>query len=503
MSRDKLFLIFITGFLFATFLCSFFNPGFTFGIFLFFVSFLFLLFFKIYKDPYSRVFIFGFFTLILSFSVGIIRYEFSEIARKADYGDLVTKKGTLDGIILSEPDISGQYQKFILTVNDCEEKCREVKIMVQTDPYPRVSYGDEVSINGNIESTDALINNLSGYKNYLAKDGIYLTANFVKTKILSSGNGNKLKNLLIKVKNFSISKIKSQLPDPQSPLLIGMLLGTKTFSDELNNNFRKAGLSHIVVLSGYNITIVAESVLKAFSFLPKNFSLGFSAFGIILFSIMVGGTSTVIRASIMALILIFGRVIRRDYNIGRALFIAGFMMVLINPKILVFDVSFQLSFLATLALVYLSPIIASKLKITDKFGLREIVASTLSTQIFVLPLLIVKMDTVSIVSIFTNLLVLPLVPTIMFLGFILVALGFVSKILAWPFMFLSWILLSFILLVVNLFSSMPISAIPTNSFVQISVFVIYILFGVWFVFFSPVRDSRAPSDGARRRESDL
>ena len=482
MSRDKLFLIFIYGFLFAIFLCSFLNLGFTFGLFLFLVSLFSLLFLKIYKDPYSRVFILCFFVIILSFGLAIFRYEFSEIASKADYSNLIGKKKTLDGIVLSESDTSGLYQKFVLTVNDCEEKCREVKIMVQTDLYPRVSYGDEISISGNIESADTLTGDLVGYKSYLSKDEIYLTANFVKTKIISSGNGNKLKNFLTEVKNSSISKIKSQLVDPQSSLLIGMLLGTKSFSEELNNNFRKAGLSHIVVLSGYNITIVTESVLKAFSFLPKNFSLGFSAIGIILFSIMVGGTSTVIRASIMALILIIGRVIRRDYNIGRALFIAGFIMVLINPKILVFDVSFQLSFLATLALVYLSPIIASKLKITDKFSLREIIASTIATQVFVLPLLIVKMDTVSVVSIFTNLFVLPLVPTIMFLGFILVILGFISKILAWPFMFLSWILLSFVLLIVNIFSSLPISAIPTNSFVQIFVFVIYILFGTWFLF---------------------
>ena len=482
VQRDRYFLIFISGFLFATFLCSFFSLGFTFGVFLFVISLISLLFLKIYKDPYSRVFILGFFVLILSFSFGILRYEFSEITSRADYSNLIGKKEVLEGIVLSESDTSGQYQKFVLTVDDCEEVCRKVKIMVQTDPYPRVSYGDKVSISGSIESVDTLTGDLVGYKSYLAKDGIYLTANFVKTKIISSGNGNKLKNFLLLVKNSSISKIKSQLVDPQSSLLIGMLLGTKTFSNELNNDFRKAGLSHIVVLSGYNITIVAESVLKAFYFLPKNFSLGFSALGIILFSVMVGGSSTVIRASIMALILIFGRVIRRDYNIGRALFIAGFVMVLINPKILVFDVSFQLSFLATLALVYLSPIIAKRLKITDKFGLREIIASTLATQIFVFPLLITKMETVSVVSLFTNLLVLPLVPTIMFLGFILVTLGFISKILAYPFIFLSWILLSFILLVVSFFSSLPISAIPTNSFFQISVFIIYLLFGIWFLF---------------------
>ncbi len=419
--------------------------------------------------------------MILSFGVGVLRYEISEVASKADYSNLIGKKQVLEGIVFSEPETDGVSQKFVLTVNDCEKECRKVKIMTQTDPYPRVSYGDKVSISGNVESSDTLTGDMAGYKSYLAKDGIYLLASFVKTKFISSGNGNKLKNFLLRVKNSSISTIKSQLADPEAPLLVGMLLGIKSFSDELNNNFRKAGLSHIVVLSGYNITIVAESVMKLFSFLPKNFSLGFSAFGVVLFSLMVGGSSTVIRASIMALLLIWGRLIRRDYSVGRALFIAGFVMVFLNPKILVFDVSFQLSFLATLALVYLSPIVASKLKITDKFGLREIIASTISTQIFVLPLLISKMDTVSVVSIFTNLLVLPLMPTIMFLGFILVFFGFLSKILAWPFMFLSWVLLSFVILVVNIFSALPISAIPTNSFVKISVFVIYLIFGAWFL----------------------
>lgn len=431
--------------------------------------------------------------MILSFSIGVIRYECSEISSKLDYSNIIGKKETVEGIVLSEPDTSGQYQKFVLTLEYCKEKCREEKIMVQTDPYPRVFYGDKVLISGQIESTDTLIGDLTDYKDYLAKDGIYLIANFVKTKIVSSGNGNKLKNFLLKVKNSSITEIKNQLVDPQSSLLIGMLLGSKMFSDKLNDNFRKAGLSHIVVLSGYNITIVAESVLKVFSFLPNNFSLGFSAIGVVLFSIMAGGSSTVIRACFMALILIFGRLIHRDYSVGRALFFAGFIMIFLNPKILVFDVSFQLSFLATLALVYLSPIVVSKLKITDKFGLREIVASTIATQIFVLPLLIVKMDTVSVVSLFTNLLVLPLVPSIMFFGFLLVAFGFISKILAWPFMFLSWILLSFVLLVVNFFSSLPISAIPTNSFVKFPVLMIYIFLGVIFLF---IRKKTASSENA-------
>lgn len=481
MSFDRYFFIFVFGFLFSTLLCSFFSPGFTFGIVLLSISFLSLIFLKIYKDPHSRVFILGFFILILSFSVGVLRYEFSQVASRADYSDLIGKKKVFEGIILSEPETDGVNQKFVLTVNDCAKNCKKVLIEVQTDPYPRVSYGDKVSVRGNIESSDSLTGDMVGYKSYLAKDGIYLLANFAKTQIISSGNGNKLKNFLLGVKNSSISTIKNQLADPEASLLIGMLLGTKSFSDELNNNFRKAGLSHIVVLSGYNITIVAESVMKLFSFLPKNFSLGFSALGVILFSIMAGGSSTVVRACIMALFLILGRAIRRDYSVGRALFFAGFVMVFLNPKILVFDVSFQLSFLATLALVYLSPIVASKLKITDKFGLREIVASTISTQIFVMPLLIAKMDTVSVVSLFTNLLVLPLVPTIMFLGFILVFFGFLSKILAWPFMFLSWVLLSFVILVVNIFSALPISAIPTNSFVRISVFVIYLIFGAWFL----------------------
>jgi ComEC/Rec2-related protein len=196
------------------------------------------------------------------------------------------------------------------------------------------------------------------------------------------------------------SSIEKMIPEPESGLLSGLLLGSKkALSDEWVERFRASGLVHMVVLSGYNITIVADSIIKFFSFLPVFVSNIFAVFGILAFALMTGATPTTVRASIMALVAIFSRHTGRTYLAGRALIFAGFVMVLNNPKILAFDFSFQLSFLATVAIILLSPKIKDYLNfVTEKFGLREIVASTLATQIFVAPLLLFRSGQLSILS---------------------------------------------------------------------------------------------------------
>ena len=105
------------------------------------------------------------------------------------------------------------------------------------------------------------------------------------------------------------------------------------------------------------MTIVAEWIMKIFSFssFPKNFGIGAGIITILLFVLMTGGSSTAVRAGIMASLALFARVIGRNYDVGRALVIAGVLMVLVNPFILVFDVSFQLSFIATVAVIFFSP----------------------------------------------------------------------------------------------------------------------------------------------------
>ena len=179
---------------------------------------------------------------------------------------------------------------------------------------------------------------------------------YPSVELIESGHGNIIKRGLFSFKRTFLEKVGKVIPDPQVSLLGGLVVGAKqSLGEKLQEDFRKTGIIHIVVLSGYNVTIVAEAIMRFFSFLPFLFGISVGVIAIIFFAIMTGGSATIIRASLMAILVLLARATGRTQTITRALFIAGFLMLIHNPKILVFDSSFQLSFTATIALIYLAP----------------------------------------------------------------------------------------------------------------------------------------------------
>src|SRR5690606_38185089 len=132
-----------------------------------------------------------------------------------------------------------------------------------------------------------------------------------------------------------------------------------------------------------------ENLVKAFSFLPRSLGLASGAGSIVLFAIMTGASATTIRASIMALVVILARGAGRRYDVTRALTFAAVLMVAENPRILAFDIGFQLSFLATLALIFVSPLVSDRLSfVSERFQLREILSTSISTQLFTAPFIL-------------------------------------------------------------------------------------------------------------------
>jgi len=148
--------------------------------------------------------------------------------------------------------------------------------------------------------------------------------------------------------------IEAVIPEPQVGLAEGLLLGVKqALGDELEVVFRKTGIIHIVVLSGYNVMLVVIFITYVLSYvLPYRARVPFGILAIVCFAVLVGLSATVVRASIMASLILFARATGRTYAVMRALCFAGVIMVLINPYLLVYDVGFQLSFLATLGLIF-------------------------------------------------------------------------------------------------------------------------------------------------------
>jgi competence protein ComEC len=390
-------------------------------------------------------------------------------------------------VVVSEPEARDNSNRFVL-------QSSLEKILVNADLYSEVKYGDEVRVEGKLNKPGVIDDGLGrsfDYAAYLSKDDIYFTLSFADVEVLSGGHGSSVKSFLFKIKSSFTRHVKEILSEPHSSLLSGLIVsGKDAMPKDILEDFRRAGVIHIVVLSGYNITIIAEFIRKIFE---KGFiairltafpqmAVWASVFGIILFVLMTGAEATVVRAAIMVLVVMMAKSFGRNYSAPRALLGAAFLMVVHNPKILIFDPSFQLSFLATMALIYIVPIFEKVfVHVTDKGGIRTVLATTIGTQVAVLPYLIYSMGEVSLVSLPANMLILVLIPTTMLMGFVAAVVSYLSTPLALPFAYLSHALLSWILGVSQFLSGLPISSIKVSLFSFWLVLICYVLL-VWFVF---------------------
>ncbi len=491
MNNQKVFYIIISGFILGIFCSSFIKMGFSFFLLLIILSLCIFIFVKYLTKNKAELILFSLF--IFSFGLGILRYEIKE-SKVEDkvLRSVINEKVNVQGIIISEPSKKEQGISFILASQNIkiQDRSQDIsnKILISTSLFPELKYGDFIEIIGKLEKTKNFItdNGISFDNiNYLAKDDIFYQISFAQTKIIEHNRGSFLKGILLNIKNIFVNKIDSLIKEPESALLNGLLLGAKnSLGTDLQISFRRAGVSHIVALSGYNITIVADSIMLALSFLPRLVSFSFGAVGILLFAVMTGGGATIMRASIMALLVLLAKISHRPYDIGRALLLAGVLMLIQNPKILVFDISFQLSFLATLALVFVSPLVERKMIfITTKYNLRELIVATISTQIFVLPFILYKMNMFTSFSLLTNILILPIIPIIMFLGFLIGSLSLISTVLTIPIAFICSLLLSYVLKVIDIFAYLPLSTFNINNFPLILVVGIYsgFAFVIWLL----------------------
>ena len=313
------------------------------------------------------------------------------------------------------------------------------------------------------------------------------------------------------LKNSFEENIDAVLREPHAAFLKGILLGDKTFLPrELLDDFKRTGTSHIIALSGYNITIVGAALFQTLLWLTLPFSFCFWAAitGIIFFVLLTGGASSLVRAAIMGILVLVARREGRRYHMTHALVFAGVVMIFQNPYILRFDVGFALSFLATLGLVYISPFVKRKidlcsmqmrkifrrhLSISDDIPqsyvkknngreelfssrLQQSAAETLGAQIAVLPLIVYYFGTVSLIALPVNILVLFAVPYAMCAGFIAGMAGFLLTPLAKLLGYGTWVLLEYMIWMIHFFAHIPGAAVEVGQWIVIPVLAVYAAF---------------------------
>lgn len=394
------------------------------------------------------VFLAGFLRANLSFS-----HKFHPLLEKIQSSG-GTEELSLIGVVLNEPKEMSQSQNFIFETS-IEEKTKE-KIYVICSRLKELNYGDQIILEGKIN----LPSNESDYwSKYLAKDDIYLESFYPKIEVIKKSHS--FKNWLYSFKDRYLEGLVQSLGEPSASFISGLFLGTdNTFEPEFKEDLRKTGLSHLTAVSGYNLTLVADLTANTFKFLSLPLSLNFILVSIfiILFSLMVGSSASVNRAAIMALIAIIAKQSSRFYQAGNAVLLAGALMLFLNPKIFRFDLGFQLSFLATLGLIYFSPVFERILKSREQPGFcswRLTLAQTLAVLSFILPYLLAQQSSFSLISPLANFLILPFIPLVILGGLITGFLSFLFAPLAKMVGLMPNLLSRFIILLIEKLAGWP------------------------------------------------
>jgi len=404
---------------------------------------------------------------------------------------VVGKNATFEGVVSAEPDVRETNALITVSIQTVNGEAASGTILVHADLFPKISYGDRLRISGSLAFPQAFETDTGrtfNYPKYLLAQGITHKLSFAKITVLAHGEGNPIIAALLSVKHFFERGISAALPEPESALAGGLLLGDKqSLGDSITEAFRRAGVVHVIVLSGYNVSLIIGAVLFiALYFLPTRAALLLAALSVVGFAVMTGASETTVRAGAMALIALLAKGLNRNADGFRLLVITAAGMAVWNPYLVLFDLSYQLSVLSTFGLVLFADSVQKKmLFVPEKAGLREIVGTTIATQLTVLPLLIFAVGQVSVVSLFTNVLVLPAVPAAMLVSFIAAILAVFSSALALPFSGIAYLLLHYIISVSVWFGNLSFAAVPVSSewlwpalTTLLSLYAI--LFGVYF-----------------------
>ncbi len=383
--------------------------------------------------------------------------------------------------IVKEPEISDTMQN--LTV--APENNKVQKILVSASAYQKFSYGEKLQVSCQLGPPKNISPDFD-YRMYLAAKGIYYQCQKPKIEKLNQSGGNKFYASLIGMKNNFGDNINQFIPAPEAGLLIGLILGgSHQLGKDIQAEFSRTGLSHITAVSGYNVTIIAEylMILGIAIGLWRRQAFWFAAIGIILFVIVTGLSASATRAGVMGILLIWAMKNGRLANSENAIIFSADVMLFSNPLLLRYDVGFQLSFLATLGIIYIYPIFNNYLVKKNKvFGLSEILFLTLSAQVFVLPIILFNFNQLSIISPLANLLILPFLPLTMLLGFLAAVIGFISSSVALIFSWLAYIPLKYEMITINFLSGLKYAAVPMKiTWWEIVTWYIILISGIAFL----------------------
>lgn len=354
---------------------------------------------------------------------GMVRSAVADTPLPKSFVTDVRHRVSYEGVVVSDPDVRDANQRIQIRVTRGDES---TIVLTVTSRNTSVAVGDKVSVSGTLLIPEPFADDngrVFKYDKYLQRDGVRFIMNFAYVRVESHAPWYSLPAFLARIKHAFTDGMNIALPEPYASLANGIVIGGKSgLGNELKEKFTRSGLIHIVVLSGHNVMIVASWVIVFFIFIfakvesvfskrvPRDASIVAGAIALVFFVGIAGFSATATRAALMALIALYARATGKTYAAGRALLFVILLMLIWNPLYLVFDPGFGLSVVATAGLIWLAPLIETRLARLKNESIRGVVATTLSAQIAVLPLLLYQTGNLSLVAIPANIIAALLVP---------------------------------------------------------------------------------------------
>ena len=414
---------------------------------------------------------------------GCIRFQSSLPVINEQHLQFYNDKGTveIEGLVCTEPEVINTTSILQLSASEIQIDGAKSEIsgkaLVRVPGYQEYHYGDVLKVFGNPETPPQFED--FDYRSYLARQGIFSIINYPDIEILDTGKGFKPLAWIYSLRNRLSQSLSLALPEPQASLAQGILLGLRgNIPFSLEEALSRTGTAHLLAISGINISIVICMLVAAgIWFFGRRYYIyiWLALVAIWLYALVTGMNPPVVRGAVMGSMFLLAEYLGRQRSASTALAFAAAVMVGIEPQIL-WDASFQLSFLAMAGLIFLAPYFQSWTRkgISATIGregtaaylcnfVADCFAVTLAAILATWPVIAYYFDVVSFVSLPATFFALLALPGIIITSALVATVGLLSPFLAQIIGWIAWLFLSYFILVVQVFDALPFSSTKLSS----------------------------------------
>lgn len=484
MHKSQVLLFFCIAFILGVAIRSFFVIDFFYFYFLSIIILFTLLLARNNKKLFT-IFI-GYFFLLL----GLWRYESTLVRLNNDFISFYNGESVvISGMISWEPDIRINHTKYNVDVLSMKKGKSDFpvrgKILLTTRLYPQYKYGDVLRINCDLKKPEPFQD--FDYERYLARYDIFSLCYYPEISLIKKNQGNFILENVFNLKETLIEIANKSLSEPYASLYSALILGSRRgLPEDLIASFSNTGIIHLISISGSHISliIILFLILAPHFYISRNKAFYLITFFLIFYLFLIGFPQAAVRAAVMGWFVLLAFKIGRLNNSVNILVLIASILIFLSPRILIDDISFQLSFAAMLGLIYFSPIFQNFFEqFPSAHGVKELIIMTFAAQITTLPLIIHNFEKFSLIAPLTNILVLPLMPLFLLLGFVCLILGFIfsayGTLIFSPVLFI----LHYVISIAQILERIPWSYITVKKsgiFIEVFLYIFIVLFHRYF-----------------------